>query len=436
MRTADNHDSVIAFLKSNSAYYGDIDTKKAVRIFMEDMKRGLDGEESSLPMIPTYIETEREIPRGKKVVALDAGGTNLRAAVFSIDPQGKPIIENFRKGTMPGFHHEVSAGEFFQTFADFIEDIAGISDTIGFCFSYPAEIFPGKDGKLIQFTKEIKAPEVEGSVIGENLIRYLGSSKASRVILLNDTVADLLAGMAAHQDKKYGSYIGFILGTGINACYIESNDNITKIRSSDPGGSQVINIEAGFFNKMPRGRLDDMVDSDTQKPGVQLFEKMISGAYFGKLCTVAIKEAAAAGLFTKDTNTLFSESGPWSTADVDRFLHNPWNADSALIPLLDGIGGSDRNMVFHLINDLLERTALMTSVSMAAIILKSGKGDDPLYPIGLGIDGTTFYRFFDFRFRVEKYLREILSGDIRRYYEILQIEDAPLIGAGIAGLIN
>jgi hypothetical protein len=31
---------------------------------------------STLPMIPTFIETAREVPRGERVIALDAGGTN------------------------------------------------------------------------------------------------------------------------------------------------------------------------------------------------------------------------------------------------------------------------------------------------------------------------------------------------------------------------
>ena len=41
---------------------------------------------------------------------------------------------------------------------------------IGFCFSYPTEIFPNKDGKLLYWTKEIKIPRMAGQFIGKNLL--------------------------------------------------------------------------------------------------------------------------------------------------------------------------------------------------------------------------------------------------------------------------
>ena len=48
--------------------------------------------------------------------------------------------------------------------------------------------------------------------------------------MLNDTVAALLAGHAiAPVGKKYSSYIGLILGTGLNAAYIQpAREGIAK----------------------------------------------------------------------------------------------------------------------------------------------------------------------------------------------------------------
>jgi hexokinase len=43
---------------------------------------------------------------------------------------------------------------------------------IGFCFSYHTEIFPDKDGRLIQFCKEIKAHEVVGQFIGKIYLNH------------------------------------------------------------------------------------------------------------------------------------------------------------------------------------------------------------------------------------------------------------------------
>ena len=65
------------FLSDNRMHYSAVDMRRAVDTYLKEMTRGLSGERSSLPMIPTYIETAREVPRGERVIALDAGGTNF-----------------------------------------------------------------------------------------------------------------------------------------------------------------------------------------------------------------------------------------------------------------------------------------------------------------------------------------------------------------------
>ena len=49
------------------------------------MKNGLEGKESSLLMLPTYIEAEGAVKPNEPVVAIDAGGTNFRAAKIYFD---------------------------------------------------------------------------------------------------------------------------------------------------------------------------------------------------------------------------------------------------------------------------------------------------------------------------------------------------------------
>ncbi len=132
---------------------------------------------------------------------------------------------------MPGTENEVNKKQFFARMANYIEKILDKSSKIGFCFSYPTEILPNKDGRLIRFSKEIKAKQVQGQLIGENLnlaIKALGHRHKKHIVILNDTVATLVAGKSVAADKKYSAYIGFILGTGTNCCYIEKNSNITK----------------------------------------------------------------------------------------------------------------------------------------------------------------------------------------------------------------
>ena len=63
-------------------------------------------------------------------------------------------------------------------------------------FHILTEILPDKDGRLLQFCKEVQAPEVVGELIGKKLLETLGMEE-KQIVILNDTVATLLAGKSA-----------------------------------------------------------------------------------------------------------------------------------------------------------------------------------------------------------------------------------------------
>ena len=163
------------FLKSHKMTADDVNMKEMVSTFLNEMDKGLAGEESSLLMLPTYIEAEGEVKANEPVIAIDAGGTNFRVAKVFFDENLKLITENINKAKMPGVDKELSKQEFFETFADYIKDYKTVSEKVGFCFSYAAEIYPNKDGKLLEWSKEVKAPEVIGNMVGEELLKMAKS---------------------------------------------------------------------------------------------------------------------------------------------------------------------------------------------------------------------------------------------------------------------
>jgi hexokinase len=222
------------FLLAHGLSSCSIDSDSMISDFLSEMEKGLSGNMSSLKMIPAFVSPDKELPAGKPVIVIDAGGTNLRIALIHFSDSGEPVIEYLEKYSMPGAEKELSAGEFYNTFAEYLSPVIDRSDKIGFCFSYPADIFPDQDGKLIHWTKDIKVPDVVGDFIGKGLLEALGKSGTNKkLVLLNDTVATMLAGKAAGTGKEYATLVGFILGTGTNTAYIEKNVNITK--RNDPG---------------------------------------------------------------------------------------------------------------------------------------------------------------------------------------------------------
>lgn len=429
--------SLERFMEVNRIPASRVDIPRLCRSFWLEMIRGLEGRPSTLPMIPTFIETSREVPRGEKVIALDAGGTNLRVAVVSFDASGKPVIQDLVRHRMPGVDEELGKDEFFRRMAGFVLPFAGRADRIGFCFSYAVEMMPDKDGKLLHFSKEIRAPEVTGQVIGANLRLALaqgGFRDPPRVVLLNDTVATLLTGRNALPGRRFDGFIGLVCGTGINAAYVESNANIRKIPGLDPSGSQIINTESGSFGGT-FGKVDDEYDSTTVVPGKYRHEKAISGAYLSALCLFTAQRAARAGCMSAAAERELDGVPSLSGRELNDFLLYP-DGDNPLGTVCGRVPAEDARALYRLCDALVERAAALVAMNLCALVLKTDKGRDPRYPICITADGTTFWQLRSFRMRVESHMRGFLAGRNERAWEITSVDDAPLLGAAIAALTN
>lgn len=425
--------NITQFLEKYRLRGADINLESLVKAFISEMDKGLEGDNSSLRMIPTYIEADNQFRTGVPVTAIDAGGTNFRAAKVMFTDDGKLEMTEPIKKKMPGLEGEVSKDEFFRIIAGFVKQIADETDSIGFCFSYPTEIKPNKDGKLLEFSKEVQAPEVIGEMIGQNLLNSLGMSD-KEIVLLNDTVATLLAGKSASFEQEYDSYIGFILGTGTNTCYIENNERITKSKGLEPGRSQIINIESGAFGEAPRSEIDLKFDDTTANPGQYTFEKMFSGGYFGGLAHTALKMAADEGVFSAASAEKLLSVDEMTTEEVNRFLDESSSDQGPLLEYLTSI--EDRTAALQIIQSLVIRAASLVAANLAAVILKTDKGKSPERPILITVEGTAYYKLQGLKSQIEAELKDFLRGKNQRYYEFTYVDQSSLVGAALAGLIE
>ncbi len=421
------------FVEKHQLTAASLNIQELVDSFISEMDAGLAGQASSLIMIPTYIEADRELKPNEPVIAIDAGGTNFRTAKMYFDEDMKLVTENLKNREMPAVKEELGKEEFFKVMAGYLEEYKNDSDKIGFCFSYAVEIFPNKDGKLLEWSKEIKAPTVIGEIVGESTLKALGTPD-KKMVLLNDTVATLLAGKAATAGKVYDTYIGFILGTGTNTCYIELNKNITKTPDLDQSGSQIINIESGNFGKVPQTDVDKLFDSQTKNPGRYFFEKMFAGGYFGGLCTTALKVAAEEGVFSGESKNNLKDMQELTSEEVNKFVSGIDLSENVLSELL--VTDEDKAMATEIVDSIIERAAKLVAANLGAVILKTGKAKSADKPVLMTIEGTTFYKLKNFQKMFEEFLQEFLSGDNKRYYEIIEVKNSSLVGAAIAGIVN
>ena len=402
--------------------------------FTKEMEKGLAGEKSSLDMIPTYISDKSDIKSGESVIVLDAGGTNFRTCIVTFDEELKPIITDFKKVPMPGIKAEVSKKEFYSYLANEVERLIDKSDKIGVCFSYAAKITKDHDGIPLIFSKEIKAPEVVGTLVVKSLLDELAlrgyDVKNKKYSLINDTVATLLATKAACSDAS-GGYIGFILGTGTNTAYIEDNSKILK-EEGLAEGCQLINVESGGL-KIDLPEIVQEFINTTKDVESYHFEKMISGAYLGLLGQFVLERACKEDIFTPGFVTRFTSGEKLTTTTMSHYLEMPHNKDYFLVNCVAG-NSSDATALWLIIRAVIERAAKLTAVNLAATVLKTDMGKDPRYPVVINADGTTYYKTEFLNQYTQYYLHEFLELKHNRYVRLVRIDDSPVLGAAIAGL--
>ena len=163
---------------------------------------------------------------------------------------------------------------------------------------------------------------------------------------------------------------------------------------------------------------------------------MISGAYLGPLCLWTVRTAAEDGLLSKNSAENLKKIKELSTKDVDDFMSYPQGKGGPLSSALKTASEEDLATAYYLIDRLIERAAKLTAINLSSVAIKSGKGQNPCRPVCIVAEGTTFYHLKSLKQRVEYYLQDYLVNQKGIFYEIINVENATLIGAAIAGLTN
>ena len=408
-----------------------IDVPSQIKAFRDKMTAGLKGK-GPLCMVPTYIGEIGKIWNGRPVVVLDIGGTNLRRAVVTFSPGAGAAISDYASAPMPGVEREVTSDEFFSSIADMLEPVAGRSDVVSVCFSFGTVPQKNRDAKIFEVGKELKAEGLIGCNVGECIQRELNRRGyvQKKFFVLNDSVAVLLGGMALQAGKEYDAYIGFVLGTGTNLCYYEQTRNILKIGSETGKGQMIVDIESGAFDGFPRSEADLAMDAKLRDAGKWQMEKMVSGRYQGNLFLEMLRLAASRGLFSDKFSSGLQKFDNIESAEIDAFLDSPGGAGRLAKCCSNDATSHDREIIFHLIDNLAERSARMLTVSLGATLAEAGRGTH--LPICIVTEGTTLFRsrlLFD---KLRQNMKTFVADGMGISYEFVKAEQSTLIGSAIA----
>ena len=350
------------FLKSHGMEPERIKPAECALRFLGAMEKGLRGEVDGLPMLPTYLRAEGEVPQGVPTAVIDAGGTNFRRAMVTFC-DGSYTVENLRKTTMPGVSEPDDFGGFIRYTADALMPLMGRSGHVGFCFSYMAEMTPERDGCDPRFTKQVKISGCTGKHICAELkkeLEYRGVT-GKGFTLLNDTAAVLLGVSALLDKEKYDGFIGLVSGTGTNTCCVLPVSAIPKLGGGE--GKMLVNLESGYMKDLPRGEFDERLDSESNDPGRGWHEKMTSGAYLGELCRITLCAAADEGLISDKIR---------NAGHTDTSLADAWCDGEGLDAYI--AGEADREFIKSVCQAVFDRSARCVASNLGALLLLTGAG--------------------------------------------------------------
>ncbi|KAI1854347.1 hypothetical protein JX265_012516 [Neoarthrinium moseri] len=475
--------------------YSDDNVNKGVEEFLRQMNEGLEKDGTSISQIPTYVTG---VPNGTEkglYLAVDLGGTNFR--VCSIHLNGDTTFSlTYSKVAIPkelmlaktaqelfGFlakqieeflktHHE----EHFETHIRRRQTISspeGYKDEhifrLGFTFSFPVQQNGINKGTLIRWTKGFDIPDA----IGKDVCALLQDEidklhlPVKVAALVNDTVGTLMA-RSYTSPGKTSTLLGAIFGTGTNGAYVEKTKNIKKNVSGDydkSTGDMVINTEWGSFdnqlNILPNTSYDIELDQKSVNPGIQMFEKRVSGMFLGEIVRLVIVDMLknpAVSLFRDDN----SSSNDWkstTTIGGGSSVLTQWGLDSSIMSIAAADSTPELSTLrqelekqLHIYSASLEdakafkdvayavgrRAARLSAVAIGAIVLQSGQlknGTDD--PIDIGVDGSLVEHYPYFRDMIYEALRATkgIGPEGAKRIRIGIAKDGSGVGAALIALV-
>ena len=122
---------------------------------------------------------------------------------------------------------------------------------------------------------------------------------------------------------------------------------------------------------------------------------------------------------------------------MDKFLHGPYNTECALGKIAAEVAtDEDTDKIFQILNAIVERSARYSAAILTACAIQTGAGKNNAQPICILCDGTTFFKTYKIKERVNAYLDEVLTRQLGINWNIVSCDNDITLGTAIAGLID
>jgi len=408
----------------------EVKTNKILEIagnFKKSLSLGLNGQ-GPLMMLPSYIGKPCGNERGT-YIALDIGGTNIRAARITLDHKQifyeAEVTTSFKNPELLIDYstNRTTAEELYDYIAEIISTIIKKEEKyfLGFTFSFPVKQENILNATLIRWVKEIDVTGAVGEDPSKLLLDALLRKKLNirPAAMINDTVGTFLH--AAWIEKE--TDIASIVGTGHNTCYLQENHELT-------GKPMIVNMESANFNiGLPYTQIDKALDENSSFPGTAQLEKMVSGVYLGELVRRILLDLNDHGLRLKGKIFKKNINHPYSleARDISEFL-----CDSKNITDFFSCTNSEAEMINNICQLIVKRSARLVAATYIGTVLHIDERLDKKHVIA--IDGSVYEKMPYFREEVSSTIKEVL-GEKSDHIKAVLVKGGSGAGAAIAAAI-
>uniref|UniRef100_A0A4W3HBH5 Hexokinase-2 n=1 Tax=Callorhinchus milii TaxID=7868 RepID=A0A4W3HBH5_CALMI len=414
------------------------------RRLLLEMEKGLRKEthnDATLKMLPAFVKAKPDGTEKGDFLVIQLSGVNFRTLWVSVNASKKELLLKEEAFTLPKKMLHSSGEEFFDYIADCLaifmdnQNIKHQILSLGFIFSFPCRQTRIDEGILINWTKDFHVSGVEGKDVVQFLqdaIRRRGDYEIGAVAVLNDTVGTMIS--CGYEDPN--CEIGFIVGPGTSACYMEEMRNVELIEGDE--GRMCVNVEWGGFGS--DGSLNDIrtefdleLDSLSLAPGTQIFEKMISHMYLGEIVRLILVKLL-------NENVLFS-------GKAKPVLVTRWKFESELVSEIESEkSGLDKvkNILKDFVQDpseldctnvqqicraVFNRTTNICAAGLAAILTRIKKNRNlSRLKISIGVGGTVYREHPKFQ-KILNAAIKLLTPDVE--FKFLLSDDGSSKGAAL-----
>ncbi|MCJ1284841.1 glucokinase [Xylographa opegraphella] len=406
---------------------------KGLKEFMKEMDEGLQKVGATMSQIPTYVTA---VPNGTEkglYMAVDLGGTNFRVCSIHLNGDSTFSLTQSKVAIPRELMVAKTAEELFSFLARQIQIFLkthheehyeagvrrrktmsatdGYKDEenfyLGFTFSFPVDQVGINSGKLIRWTKGFDIQDAVGkdvcALLQEEIDKLHLPVKVAA--LVNDTVGTLMA-RSYTSPGKTGTLLGAIFGTGTNGAYVERLDKVKKMVSVNGSdydkstGEMIINTEWGSFDNdlsvLPNTPYDEDLDKESVNPGIQMFEKRISGMFLGEILRRAMLSMMNRPhvAFLKDEHSGVNDVHSTTTIDDNSALYEQWGLDTSFLSIVSEDHSPDLRIVRQVLDRDLsisaasfedaeavkmlalaigKRAARLSAVALGAIVISTGR---------------------------------------------------------------